>query len=232
VNSIPTGSKCIDKHLNGGIPPQTITLIYGEPETGKSTLALQCAANCAQQNLKTFYIDCDDTFSTKRLSQITLTQERFEQTAELILLTKPKDFTEQTILIDHLQDYVTKNFGLIIIDTINSLYRAKTAETNTKGTFKLNRELNRQMALLAQTTKTQHIPIIVTSQVKSIFNETQTSTTAPVATRVMQFWADTIIELKPTENATVIEAKLEKHQNPQEATCQLRITQTGIHDNT
>ncbi len=28
-----------------------------------------------------------------------------------------------------------------------------------------------------------------------------------------------------------IEAAIEKHQNTQEQTCQLRITQTGIHDN-
>ncbi len=85
------------------------------------------------------------------------------------------------------------------------------------------------MAILAQTAKTQHIPIIVASQVKSVFNDTHVSV-APVATRVLQFWADTVIALKPTENPTVIKAVLEKNRNAQEATCYLRIAETGIRD--
>ena len=201
-------------------------MIYGEPETGKTTLAIQCAANCALQGLKTLFVDCDNTFATERLSQIS--QEKFNDVAELIILMKPKDFAEQTVILDHLPDYIAKNFGLVVIDTFNSLYRAKVSETTAKPSA-VNRELNRQMALLAQTAKTMHIPIIVTSQVRAVFNDTYISV-APVATRVLQFWADTTIALKPTENPTIIKAVLEKNRNPQEATCQLRITQTGIHD--
>ena len=228
ANKISTGSSCLDKNLEGGISPDTITMIYGEPETGKTTLTIQCAANCALQGLKTLFVDCDNTFATERLSQIS--QEKFDQVAEKIILMKPKDFTEQTILVDRLEDYITKNFGLVIIDTFNSLYRARVSETTAKGSFGVNRELNRQMAVLAQTAKTYHLPIIVTSQVKAVFNDTFVSV-APVATRVLQFWADNVIALKPTENPQIIKAVLEKNRNPQEATCYLRIAQTGIHDN-
>jgi len=226
THKILTGCRCIDSKMDGGISPETITLIYGEAETGKSTLAMQCAANCAMQNLKTLFIDCDNTFSTKRFSQVS--SGKFDEIAELIMLVKPKDFNEQTVLVDHLPDYIAKNFGLVVIDTFNSLYRVKVAETPGQ-TFGLNRELNRQMAILAQTAKIQHIPIIVTSQVRSVFNETYVSV-APVATRVVQFWANNIIALKPTENPTIIEAVLEKNRNAQEATCYLRIAETGIHD--
>ena len=227
-NKIPTGSGCIDRYLEGGIAPESISMIYGEPETGKTTLAIQCASNCALQEKKTLFVDCDNTFATERLSQIT--QEKFDQVAEQIILMKPKDFAEQTTIIDQLPECVAKNFGLVIIDTFNSLYRAKVSETTSKASFAVNRELNRQMALLAQTAKSQHIPIIVTSQVKAVFDETFISV-APVATRVLQFWADTTIALKPTENPQVIKAVLQqKNRNPQEVTCYLRIAQTGIHD--
>ncbi len=202
-------------------------MVYGEPETGKTTLAIQCAVSSALQNLKTLFIDCDNTFSTERLSQVS--QSKFNEIAELIILMKPKDFTEQTVVIDHLQDYVSKNFGLVIIDTFNSLYRAKVSEASTKASFGINRELNRQMAILAQTAKTNGIPVIVTSQVRSVFNETNVSV-APVATRVLQFWADSIISLRPTENPQIIKAVIEKNRNAQEATCYLRIAETGIHD--
>ena len=225
---ISTGSGCIDKHLYGGIGPETITMIYGEPETGKTTLAIQCAANCALEGKKTLFIDCDNTFAPERLSQIT--KEKFDHVADQIILIKPKDFAEQTAIIDQLPEYVSRNFGLIIIDTFNSLYRAKVSETTAKASFAVSRELNRQMALLAQTAKTQHLPIVITSQVKAVFDETYVSV-APVATRILQFWADTTVALKLTENPQVIQAVLQlKNRNPQEVTCYLRIAQTGIHD--
>ena len=59
---ISTGSKCIDSSLGGGISPETVILIYGEPETGKTTLAMQCAVDCAIQKLKILFVDCDNTF--------------------------------------------------------------------------------------------------------------------------------------------------------------------------
>jgi RecA/RadA recombinase len=202
-------------------------MVYGEPETGKSTFAMQCAVSCALQGQKTLFLDCDHTFSTERLSQIA--RAAFDRVAEQIILMRPNNFTEQTAIVDNLSDYITKDVGLIVIDTFNSLYRAQLADTSTKASFGLNRELNRQMALLAQYAKTQQIPIVVTSQVKSIINESYVSI-APVATRVLQFWADNIIALKPTEQSQIIQAVLEKDRNPQEATCHLRITQYGIHD--
>jgi DNA repair protein RadB len=225
--TIPTDCRAIDRSLEGGIPQESISLVYGEAETGKSTLAMQCAVNCAKQGYKTLFIDCDGTFSTRRLSQIA--SEKFKEIAEMIILMKPNDFREQTIAIDHLIEYLTKNFGLLIIDTITTLYRLKIAET-PKKTFELNRELNRQTALLAQIAKTQKIAVLTTSQVRGVFDDTY-STIEPVATRVLEFWADTIIALKPTENPQIIKATLEKSPRKlQPITYYLKIEKNGIHE--
>jgi RecA/RadA recombinase len=232
TKKILTGSGCIDSYLEGGISDESITLIYGEPETGKTTLATQCAVQCALEGRKVLFVDCDSTFSAKRLLQVSL--EKFDDIASLILLMRPINFNEQTVLIDHLPNYIEKNVGLVVIDTITSLYRLKVAESSGKA-FSLNRELNRQMAILAQTTKTLKIPIITVSQVSSILSETSVSV-APVATRVLKFWADTIIAMKPTEVPQVITAVLEKTSKTKdslsgrEASCPLRIDRTGIHD--
>jgi len=229
IKRILTGCSCIDRNIEGGISPESVTLIYGEPETGKTTLAMQCAVNCPMQDYKTLFLDCDNTFSAKRLSQVA--SGKFEEIAELIILIKPNDFREQTAVIDHLSEYIVKNFGLIVFDTVTSLYRVKVAESSGKA-FGLNRELNRQMAILAQTAKTQKIPVVVTSQVSSVFNEANVSV-APVATRVLSFWADTIISMKPTENPQIIKAVLEKTpKGAKEITCHLKIEETGIHDHT
>jgi DNA repair protein RadB len=227
IKKVLTGCNCIDSKLSGGISAGTVTLIYGEPETGKSTLAMQCAVDCAMQGYKTLFIDCDNTFSAKRLSQVA--GEKFEKIAELIILVKPVDFKEQTAIIDSIGEYTAKNFGLVVIDTFNSLYRAKIAESSRKA-FGVNRELNRQLAILAQTAKTRKLQVIITSQVRSIFNEPYISV-APVATRVLKFWADTILVMKPTENPQTIKTMLEeKGKKNREEPCYLRIDETGIHD--
>ena len=227
IKKILTGCGCVDSHLGGGISPESVTLIYGEPETGKTTLAMQCAVNCAMQNCKTLFVDCDNTFSPKRLSQVA--SGKFEEVADLIILIRPNDFREQTAVIDRIPEYTAKNFGLVVIDTLTSLYRVKVAESSGKA-FGPNRELNRQMAMLAQTAKTQKMPVVITSQVRSVFNDPYVSV-APVATRVLKFWANIIIAMKPTEDLQTIKAVLEKtHEKAQEVTCHLRIDETGIRD--
>jgi len=225
--TISTGCKCVDTNTGGGISPESVTLIYGEPETGKTTLAIQCAVNCALQNYKVLFVDCDNTFSTKRLSQ--LSAEKFDRVAEQIILVKPKDFREQMAVVDHIQDYTEKNFGLIIIDTLTSLYGAEVSKYSGKA-FSVNRELNRQLAILAQTAKIRKIPVIVTSQVRSVFDNPNVSV-APVANRVLKFWADTIIAMKPTDYPQTMKAVLEKtRENSQEVNCYVQIVESGIQD--
>jgi RecA/RadA recombinase len=209
------------------LPAGNVGLVYGEAETGKTTFAMQCAANCARQGHKTLFVDCDGTFSARRLSQVV--SERFKEVAELIILMKPESFREQTAVIDRLADYVTRSFGLIVIDTLTSLYRLRVAETPDK-TFELNRELNRQTASLAQVARIQKIAVLVTSQVRSVLNGGSESV-EPVGTRVVKFWADTIMIMKPTENTGVIRAVLEKNPKGfQPMTFNLKIDETGIHD--
>jgi len=226
LHKIPTGCKKIDEILEGGIPNRKVSLVYGEAETGKTTLTMQCAVNCARRGYKTLFVDCDGAFSTRRLSQIALRD--FQNIADLIILMKPDNFSEQAIVMDRLTDYITKSFGLLVIDTLTSLYRVAVAESPEK-TFELNRELNRQMACLAQIAKTQKITVLTTSQVRSVFNEALVSI-EPVATRVLKFWADTIITMKPTENPQIIKAVLEKNPKAQPFTCYLKIEETGIHE--
>lgn len=225
---IQTGCNCIDQKIGGGLKPDSITLVYGEPETGKSTFALQCAVNCAvQTGGKILYIDCDNTFSTERLAQVA--GWNFDAVAERIVLFKPKDFREQTALLDHVENYLT-GVSLIVIDTITSLYSARAAES--PKSFSANRELNRQLALLAEQVKVKKIPMIFTSQVRSVISD-QTSGVRPVATRVLQFWADNIIFFKPTELPQTVRVIVEKPASTPSATeavCYIHIGEAGLRD--
>jgi len=206
---------------------ESINLIYGEAETGKTTLAMQCAVNCAKQGRKTLFVDCDDTFSVERLSQIT--SKKFPEIAQRIVLAKPHNFREQGAIIDQLTEYTTNDFTLTIFDTLTSLYSLVVSETPSK-TFQLNRELNRQLAALAQTATINKIALLITSQVRSVLDQVPINV-EPVATRVLKFWAATIIALTPTENPQIIEMTLEKNPKKLQAKTQLlKIEESGIHD--
>ncbi|MEM3788865.1 MAG: AAA family ATPase [Candidatus Bathyarchaeia archaeon] len=227
LQKISTGCKMLDEALEGGFSIGEVSLIYGEAETAKTTLAIQCAVGCARQGCKTFFIDCDGTFSARRLSQIA--SGDIEKVAELIVLARPKSFKEQALVIDQLANYITKGFGLVVIDTATFLYRLEVAE-NPDRTFELNRELNRQMALLAQTAKTQKVAVLVLSQVRSIFDEAYVDV-EPVATRVLKFWANTIVAMKPAENSKVVKITIEKKEKMTKPfSCYAEISGKGLHE--
>lgn len=226
-DAISTGCTSLDRLLDGGIPDSNISLVYGEAETGKTTLAMQCAVNCAKKGQKVIFIDTDNTFSARRLSQIAY--YNLEKLSPLIILLKPNSFQEQIVAMDHLEEYSTEKVGLIVVDTFTSLYRAEFGE-NSKERFALNRELNRQLACLAQIAKTQKKAVLITSQVRSILIEAKVNL-EPVATRVLKFWSDVVIRLKPTGRTRVVDAILEKHPKRKSLTsCYFMIEETGIHD--
>lgn len=224
---IPVGCGLLDEQLKGGLLEGTVTLVYGEAEMGKTTLAIQCAVNCARMGYKTLFIDCEGTFSARRMAQIA--GEDFGELASQIILMKPQDFVQQTTVIDSIGDYVSEKVGLIAVDTVTGLYREKLGDDD-KSTFTLNRELNRQMACLAQITKTQRLACLVVSQVRSVVIEAQ-ELVQPVATRVLKFWADAIITLKPTAQPQVINAMVElrKIAKPTKPIF-LKIEEKGLQD--
>jgi len=224
---IPTSCGSLDEQLGGGLLEGDIVLVYGEAETGKTTLATQCTVNCARMGYKTIFIDCDGTFSSARMTQITV--DNVENLAHQIILMRPENFEQQAVVIDNLDDYISEKVGLVVIDTITGLYREKL-EGNMKETFALNRELNRQMACLAQITKTRKIASLIISQVRSVVLE-EHETVQPVATRVLKFWADTVISLKPTAQTSVIKATVETHMERRQAKpVFLKIEEKGLHD--
>lgn len=224
---ISTGCVSLDKLLGGGLPKGGVALVYGEAETGKTSFAIQCAVNYARTDCRTVFIDADGAFSSRRLLQIAYRD--VEKLSPLIILFRPTTFQEQTNLIDRLEKYLTGKAGLVIVDTITSLYRVELGGPPEK-TFKLNRELNTQLAYLAQIAKTKKMAVLITSQVRSALTEEQIDV-EPVATRVLRFWSDTVLRFKRTGQTRVVKMFLEKHPKRKHRLSRfLMIDRTGIRD--
>jgi len=223
---IPTSCLSLDRALEGGLQPGELTLIYGEAETGKTSLAIQCSVNSARMGYKTLFIDADGTFSSQRLMQIAF--QDFNEASQLIIIFTPSTFEEQSKLVDELEKYVSQSLGLIVFDTITSLYRSAIGER--EDTFKANRELNRQMATLTHIAKKFQIPVLITSQVRNVLTETD-SFVEPVAARVLKYWSTAIINLSRTGRRGVVRAIVErKDDNRRKISLYLFVGEDGIHD--
>lgn len=223
---IQTGCISLDKLLGGGFPTRSLSLIYGEAETGKTSLSIQCVVNCARKGFKSLIIDNDGTFSYERLSQIA--EYDYERISPLIIIIRPNTFQEQTTAIDQLEMIINKKFGLIILDTLTSLYCVET--DSKKGTFAVNRELNRQLAVLTQIAKTLDLAVIINSQVRS-FPIKEKIELKPVAMRVQNFWSDIVIDMRKTGQTGVVQVLREKHPMIKgKGAIYVRLDKTGIID--
>ncbi len=224
---IPTGCKPLGKLLGGGLPTGRVSLVYGEADTGKSSFAIQCAVNCARIGYKTIFVDSDGSFSTRRFDQIAYRDSL--EIAPLIFLVKPTTFQEQALAIDQLDEYITGRVGFLVVDTITSLYGVEIG--NRREAFALNRELNRQVACLAQAAASHEIAVLITSQVRSVFEAGVTSL-EPVATRVLKFWSDIVLDFRHTEQTRMIRVYLEKSPRRRRSVSRyLSLGEKGIGEN-
>jgi len=154
MKRLPSGCESLDKLLRGGIEYGTITQIYGEPGTGKTTLCLQLACRCAKEEKKTIYIDTE-SISIERLEQI----GGKELDYSAILFSKPYSLDEQEKLVKNAVRM--QNIGLIVVDTINMYLRLKYHESPEECTV----PILRQMETLAIAAHKNDYPVVITSQV-------------------------------------------------------------------
>jgi len=224
---ISTGCSPIDKLLNGGFPVDCVSLIYGEAATGKTTLAIQTSIECARNNFKVVYVDADQSFSHQRLFQ--LAPSDATELGRRIIIFLPETFSDQSSIIEDLENYLTKVTKLIIVDTVTSLYRASLR--SAERTFTLNRELSRQIAYLAEMALKYHLCVMLTSQVHSSVN-VEGWRIEPVARRILFHWPKVTLFLKPTGKADVKEAILEHPRTPAEdvARCYYTLTERGLEE--
>ncbi len=84
------------------------------------------------------------------------------------------------------------------------------------------------MAYLAQIVKTRKVAGLIVSQVRSVvFDAGQL--VQPVAARVLMFWADSVINLKPTAQTSVVEALVKTHMGKQPTkSVFLKIEEKGL----
>ena len=191
---ISTGSGTINAFLKG-YNTNEITLIYGEPSTGKTTLGLLATIAQAKNNKKVIYIDTEKGFSIERWKQLNKTQDYLKN----VLILRPQNFEEQHKVINNLP---TKNIALIIIDTLGHFYRIALKENYKEA----NKKVDQQLQSLKEITQ-KNVPVILINQVYDNYEKGIT----PVGGSMIKNWCQTIIKLEK-EPRKIIREKKEKKE--------------------
>jgi DNA repair protein RadB len=235
IEKVSAGSYDLNKWLYGGYEKGIITMIAGPPGSGKTNMALLAACSQAKKGNKVIFMDTERGFSTERVKQIV--KENVEEVLKNILLIEPADFEAQK------KDFLTLNsqlkkeqVSLIIIDSMAMLYRLELGDARIKEGSEdiknINREVASQMKLLAEISKNQDIPVIITNQVYKGFQSEEDWKNGVekemniVGGDLFQYWSKCIIQLRNDKGKR--KAVLLKHRSLPEKEFGFEIKNDGI----
>jgi DNA repair protein RadA/Sms len=143
---LKTGIKEFDRVLGGGLMPGSVILLGGDPGIGKSTLAMQSAANISDTVL---YVTGEE--SSK---QIKIRAMRLGIKSENFYVLAETDLNPIIAAINKL------NPSVVVIDSIQTVYRSDLE--NSPGTITQIRECT---SLLMNEAKKKHFSVIIIGHV-------------------------------------------------------------------
>lgn len=160
-----TGVNFLDRTLQGGYDEDIITTMYGPSGSGKTNLCLIAAVNVASSGKKVLFLDTEGGIAVERVKQIT---SEYEKILPLMIFFQPTTFEEQKSVFEELRSQVIENVGLIVVDSISMLYRLELGKS--EEVYDVNAALGRQIAYLVEIARKRKIPVLLTTQVYSDFD--------------------------------------------------------------
>jgi DNA repair protein RadB len=216
---LASGSEITDEFLSGGYEKDIITTIYGPGSTGKTTYCILASISAVKHGKKVIFIDTEGGFSVIRFNQICDDPEVLKS----IFILKPTSFQEQHKMVGRLNNMINEQVGLIIVDTIGMLYRVEYAKKQSiKDT---NNMLSMQINLLTEISRKHNIPVLLTNQVYTDFDER--GSIKVVGGDIITYASKCMIELKKAKGA-VRGAILRKHRSLPEKEAAFRIVDKGF----
>jgi DNA repair protein RadA/Sms len=177
ITRFTSGSKELDLVLGGGIVPASLTLIGGSPGIGKSTLLLKIAGNLAKVGRRVLYVSGEES-----AGQIKLRADRLDANYEELFLLP--EINLQQIL----KEISSKDYGFIVIDSIQTLYSEEI--TSSAGSVTQVRTITFELMRVA---KGLDIPIFIIGHI--------TKDGSIAGPRVLEHMVDTVLYFEGDVNS-------------------------------
>ncbi len=215
---LPTGSRCLDALLGGGVETGTITQIYGGSGTGKTSICLMLAFNTAKHFGKVAYLDTEG-LSGERVRQIFADRE----TLKNVFIYDVFDFKMQSSAIKELGKLCRKEeVRLVIVDSVTALYRSELEDEERQ--IKVKRELTAQLTYLLGLARKHDLAVVITNQ---MFTDIRNGIDKPLGGPTVDHLSKVIIALEKLNGER--RAILIKHRWKKEGeSCTFRIVDKGI----
>lgn len=218
---ISSGTQFVDKLLEGGFENDVITTIYGPAGAGKTNFCLLAMA--ATKDKKILYVDTEGSFSLARFKQIC---PQYQEVLERTVFLTPTTYMEQKDAFEFMRRSLDEKFGLIIVDSIASLYRLELGVSN--DVQNVNRELGLHMALLTEIARKRRIPVIMTNQVYADMDDRDKVKT--IGGDIVKYWSRATLEVQRVRG-DLRKLTIVKHRSIKEGNFVVfRIVQDGLEE--
>eukprot|EP01100_Stratorugosa_tubuloviscum_P000859 TRINITY_DN1191_c5_g1_i1.p1 TRINITY_DN1191_c5_g1~~TRINITY_DN1191_c5_g1_i1.p1 ORF type:complete len:345 (+),score=198.52 TRINITY_DN1191_c5_g1_i1:130-1164(+) len=238
IITVTSGSKELDKLLNGGFETGSITELFGEFRTGKSqlchTLCVTCQLPLEQGGAegKALYIDTEGTFRPERLTTIA---ERFNldpnDVMNNVAYARAYNSDHQLALLLQASAMMAESrFALLVVDSATSLYRTDYSGRGELSARQMH--LARFLRTLQRLADEFGIAVVITNQVvaqvdgAAMFNPDPKK---PIGGNIMAHAATTRLSLRKSKGEQRI-CKVYDSPCLPEAEAIFTITNEGIAD--
>jgi len=217
---VSTGSRPLDDLLGGGLERRTITQIYGEPASGKSTFCLMAAVASLRAGNSIIYIDTEG-FSVERFAQVA--GGHAAEFADRLYLFEPIDFAQQGAMIADTEALLRKKDGapvdLLVMDSMTALYRTEL-DLGREAVRRLSHHVIKLLGLA----KKYDIPVLITNQ---IYVDVERDRVSGLGGTALEHISKAIVRLEKRDS--VRRAMLRKHRSrPEGISFDFVITEDGI----
>src|SRR5512139_3182401 len=236
VLRLTTGSKVVDKLVDGGLETQTITEFYGEYGSGKSQICHQLCVNVQLSpergglNGSALYVDTENTFRLERIIQMSkhLGLDP-EQVVKNIIYAEAFTSDHQMFLLENADEIIkANNIKLIIVDSLTAHFRSEYIgrEMLASRQQKLNKHMHKLVALA----RAFNAVAVVTNQVMAKPDQFFGDAIHPIGGNIVGHTSHTRIYLRRASHGPIRIARLVSSPYLPEGEEILKVTENGIED--
>ena len=236
VLRLTSGSKAIDKIIDGGLETQTITEFYGEYGSGKSQICHQLCVNVQLPpergglNGSALYVDTENTFRLERIVQMAkhLGLDP-EQVTKNIIYAEAYTSDHQMFLLENADEVIkANNVKLIIVDSLTAHFRSEYIGREMLASRQ--QRLNKHMHKLIALARAFNAVAVVTNQVMAKPDVFFGDAIHPIGGHIVGHTSHTRLYLRKASHGPVRIARLVSSPYLPEGEEIFKVTENGIED--